>query len=133
MDSALRIVLSAGGLFLALILTLAFTLAFWPREVVYNSDFKQVLIDFHFYDWFDAGAVDLNADTYLDLYTSNHDARQNLLLGTGDGQFTDALSHLGFDQDREFPGLEDTNVATLLEHDGFYIYYLFTHISVPLF
>jgi len=117
-------VLSTGAILLALILAVAFTLEFWPREVAYGDDFKLVPVDFHFYDWFDAGAADLNADKYLDIYTSNHDARQNLLLGTGDGQFTDALSLLGFDQDREFPGLEDTNVAAPAERHGFYMYYL---------
>jgi hypothetical protein len=120
----MRVVISAGVILLTFVLAMVLMLEFWPREVAYRGDFRQVPIDFNFYDWFDAGATDLNADRYLDVYTSNHDARQNLLLGMGDGRFSDALSLLGFDQDREFPGLEDTNVATLPEKPGFYVYYL---------
>lgn len=117
-------IIFAGAGFLGAALLAVISLELWPREVSPGVDFKKVPINFHFYGWFDAGIADLNADQYLDMYTSNHDARQNLLLGKGNGQFTDALSLLGFDQDREFPRLEDTNEATLPENPGFYLYYL---------
>ena len=73
---------------------------------------------------FDLGVVDINADGALDIYTSNHSAGQFLLIGTGDGQFSDnQLSKFSLNQDPEFPGLADFGAEPVIDKPGFYIYW----------
>lgn len=73
---------------------------------------------------FDLGIVDINADGNLDIYTSNHSAGQFLLLGDGNGGFSEnQLSEFSLDQDPEFPGLEDFGRAPAIDEPGFYIYW----------
>jgi hypothetical protein len=69
------------------------------------------------------GVVDINGDRLLDVFTSNEDARQSLLLGDGHGGFTDVLSDRGLDQDPDFPGLEDSDTAPAFDRSGLYVYY----------
>jgi hypothetical protein len=75
------------------------------------------------YDLFDLGVADINSDNQLDAFTTNHSARQSLLLNTGKNlQFTDALSELKLDQDTRFPDLEDSLEKPELKEPGLYIY-----------
>ena len=72
---------------------------------------------------FDLGVVDVNGDRIFDIYTANHSEKQYLLLGEGEGKFSDnAISELKLDQDVDFPGLEP--VASFApDKPGFYIYW----------
>ncbi len=99
------------------------SLTLWSRQVQPGDGFAKVPFAFAFYDWFDAGVVDVNSDGFLDLYSSNHDARQSLLLGNGDGTFVDALTTMAFDHDQAFPGLEDSDQDMRFPRAGLYLYY----------
>lgn len=74
------------------------------------------------YDLFDLGIADANNDGFLDIFTLNHSARQNLLLGSESGTYTDTLSKWGLGQDREFSELEDTDRQPAIDEPGLYIY-----------
>lgn len=74
------------------------------------------------YDLFDLGVADPNQDGFLDIFTLNHSARQNLLISDGDGDFQDTLSQWGLDQDHTFANLEDRDVAPVIDQAGLYIY-----------
>lgn len=105
------------------VIAFVLSLTLWSRQVQPGDGFTRVPFSFAFYDWFDAGVADVNADGFLDIYSSNHDARQNLLLGKGDGTFVDALTTMAFDQDQVFPGLEDSDQDMQFPHAGLYLYY----------
>ena len=54
----------------------------------------------------DIGVVDANGDDWLDVFTTNHNYRQDLLIADGKGGYRDTLSAWGLDQNLEFPGFE---------------------------
>ena len=72
---------------------------------------------------FDIGIVDANGDGILDIFTSNHHYRQSLWLGDGKGSFRDGFSELGPEQNPDFPGLEYSLTAPLIDAPGLYIYF----------
>jgi hypothetical protein len=74
------------------------------------------------YDLFDVGIADVNQDNFLDIFTTNHSARQSLLINNGKGQFIDQISEKQLDQDRVFASLEDTDSPPSMEKSGLYIY-----------
>lgn len=74
------------------------------------------------HDVFDMGVADINGDGILDIYSTGHYTRDNLLLGDGKGNYTDALTRLGLDQSREFPYLEDMDADPVLQEPGLYIH-----------
>lgn len=57
------------------------------------------------YGLFDLGIADVDQDTLLDVFTSNHSGPQSVLLNQGAGRFLDGFSGLKLDQDGKFPGL----------------------------
>ena len=71
----------------------------------------------------DIGVADVNADDVLDIFTTNHNYRQDLLVGDGKGAYRDVLSEWGLDQCREFPGLEIALDEPDLSSPGVYIYW----------
>lgn len=73
---------------------------------------------------YDLGVVDANGDGWLDLYTSNHNYRQHLLLADGRGSWQDVLSAWHLDQDPRLPGTEQHRHAPLLDRPGFYLYWV---------
>jgi hypothetical protein len=76
------------------------------------------------YNLYDLGVVEANDDSFLDVFTSNHFALQNLLLSNGSGKFNDVLFQRQLAQDREFPGLENMdNTDPPLDSSGLYIYW----------
>ncbi len=79
-------------------------------------------IDARTYDLFDLGAVDVNGDGNLDIYTVNHSARQSLLLGDGTGQFSESFSRLKLDQDHNVAAVEDVVSTPAMDAPGLYIY-----------
>lgn len=76
----------------------------------------------HTYDLFDLGVVDVNSDRYLDIFTLNHSARQDFLLGNQNGTYEDGLSAWNLDQDHQFSGLEDRDLTPKIDRPGLYIY-----------
>lgn len=76
------------------------------------------------YRIFDLGVVDVDIDRNLDIFTSNHNHGQYLLLGDGEGNFSENVtSEWGLDQDRNFPGLEFGGAEPEIDKPGVYIYW----------
>lgn len=73
---------------------------------------------------FDVGIVDSDGDGRLDIYTSNHNYRQVLLLADTQGSYRDALTEWGLDQNPNFPGWEQSFKAPVMDKPGLYIYWL---------
>jgi hypothetical protein len=73
---------------------------------------------------FDLGVVDADGDGHLDLYTSNHNYRQLLLLSDGRGGHRDVLTPWGLDQNPAFPGWEQSFTRPRIERPGLYVYWL---------
>lgn len=72
---------------------------------------------------YDAGIVDANDDGLLDIFTTNHNWRQQLLLADGRGGFRDMISAWGLDHNRTFPGIEISTVQPEVKNPGVYIYW----------
>lgn len=85
--------------------------------------FTPIKIPIATWNLFDLGVVDVNDDGLLDIFTSNHNARQSLLINGGGLRFTDKLSELGLDQDATFPGLEDSDAAPQMDRPGLYVFF----------
>jgi len=71
----------------------------------------------------DIGVVDANGDGFLDIFTTNHNYRQDLLIADGKGGYRDTLSEWGLDQSLEFPGLEIALDEPDFASPGLYIYW----------
>ena len=71
----------------------------------------------------DIGVVDANGDDVLDIFTTNHNYRQDLLIADGKGGYRDSLSAWGLDQDPAFPGIEIALTEPDLVAPGVYIYW----------
>ena len=56
---------------------------------------------------FDLGVADVDDDTDLDLFTTNHLSPQSLLVNDGSGLFTERVYQFGLAHTREFPGWEE--------------------------
>lgn len=76
------------------------------------------------YDLFDLGVVDVDSNSFLDIFTLNHSARQNILMAESGGtvKFKDSLSAFGMSQDESFPALEDRYESPKIDRPGIYIY-----------
>ena len=101
---------------------LAWTDAYWLWRsrgsfVEYAIPFKatQLLMDI--------GVVDANGDDWLDIFTSNHNYRQDLLIADGKGGYRDMLSEWGLDQNMEFPGFEIALTQPEVVNPGLYMYW----------
>jgi hypothetical protein len=73
---------------------------------------------------FDLGIVDANGDGRLDVFTSNHNYRQALLLADAQDRYRDVLTEWGMDQNRTFPGWEQSFTPPVIDKPGLYIYWL---------
>lgn len=73
---------------------------------------------------FDMGIVDANGDGRLDIYTSNHNYKEYLLLADSQGGYRNVVSEWGLDQSRSFPGWEQASQAPDVDKAGLYIYWL---------
>ena len=71
----------------------------------------------------DIGVVDANGDDWLDIFTTNHNYRQDLLIADGKGGYRDTLSAWGLDQNLEFPGSEISLTAPEVDKPGVYMYW----------
>lgn len=106
---------------LGLLTVLIFGFIGWPAVQTYRS-FPSVSSQLETYDLFDIGVVDANSDGSLDIFTTNHSARQSLVLNSGASKWNNALDQLGLSQDRRFPGLEDTLERPEISQPGLYVY-----------
>ena len=83
------------------------------------------------YRIFDLGVVDVNSDGNLDIFTSNHNHGQLLLLGDGNGDFSDNVTaEWNLDQDRDFPGLEYAGEQPSTDDPGLYIYWKERNLAI---
>lgn len=73
---------------------------------------------------FDLGVVDADSDGRLDIFTSNHNYRQALLLAHSQNGYRDSLTAWGLDQNRDFPGWEQSFTTPVMNQPGLYIYWL---------
>jgi len=71
----------------------------------------------------DIGVVDANGDDVLDVFTTNHNYRQDLLIADGKGGYRDTLSAWGLDQSSEFPAVEIALSQPEMIAPGGYIYW----------
>lgn len=71
----------------------------------------------------DVGVVDANGDDWLDVFTTNHNYRQDLLIADGKGGYRDTLSAWGLDQVPAFPGIEIALSEPEIVDPGVYIYW----------
>src|SRR5262249_6961336 len=71
----------------------------------------------------DIGVADINGDDWLDVFTTNHNYRQDLLIADGKGGYRDVLSAWGLDQVPEFPGIEIALTEPAIAAPGVYIYW----------
>ena len=71
----------------------------------------------------DIGVTDANGDDRLDIFTTNHNSRQSLLVADGQGGYRDMLSAWGLDQNLDFPGLEITPREPEVAAPGVYLYW----------
>ena len=71
----------------------------------------------------DIGVVDANGDDRLDVFTTNHNYRQDLLIADGKGGYRDTLSAWGLDQNLEFPGSEIALTVPEVDKPGVYMYW----------
>jgi hypothetical protein len=79
---------------------------------------------------FDLGVVDADGDGRLDVFTSNHNYRQVLLLAEAQGGYRDVLTEWGMDQNHAFPGWEQSFTPPVMDKPGLYIYWLGETLSL---
>lgn len=75
------------------------------------------------YKLFDLGVVDIDNDGFLDIFSTNHNALQNLLLNDGHKGYTDIVFPMRLSQSLEFPGLEDSPLEPSMNAPGVYVYW----------
>ena len=99
----------------------------YPAEDIFK-EYDSPLQESHWI--YDSGIVDANGDGLLDIFTTNHNWRQLLLLADGQGGYQDVLSAWGLDQSREFPGIEISTLAPEINNPGVYIYWYKRHLYI---
>ncbi|MDB4409743.1 CRTAC1 family protein [Gammaproteobacteria bacterium] len=99
----------------------------YPSDDVF-SEYASPLEEIHWI--YDAGVVDANGDGLLDIFTTNHNWRQRLLLADGQGGYRDVLSAWGLDQSHEFPGIEISTTPPEINNPGVYIYWYNRHLYI---
>jgi hypothetical protein len=101
-----------------------------PRNQLKNLNFKENLLfkesqlSANLYRAFDIGVTDINLDNYIDIFSSNHNHKQLILLNQGRLKFSsNKVSEFQLDQDEEFPGLEFNGEIPSINAPGLYIYW----------
>lgn len=73
---------------------------------------------------FDMGIVDADNDGRLDIYTSNHNYMEYLLLADGRGGYRNAVTAWGLDQVRSVPGWVQAARPPVIDQPGLYLYWV---------
>jgi len=94
-----------------------------PGSIQNTNKFEDIPINISHYGLFDLGVVDVNQDSKLDLFTSNHSGKQSVLVNQGVNKFDDVFSDLKLDQDQSFPGLTVLPDGPSMRKAGLYIYW----------
>ena len=100
---------------------------FYPSAHVF-AEYDSPLKESHWI--YDTGITDANGDGLLDIFTSNHNWRQLLLLADDRGGYRDVLSPWGLDQSQAFPGIEISTIPPELDKPGLYIYWYNRHLYI---
>jgi hypothetical protein len=103
---------------------LSFTVAGCSPGMNGASEFQKHPVDLASFGLFDLGVAEINNDTFLDVYTSNHSGPQSVLINQNGEKFSEQFSKLNLDQDRAFPGLAVVPKPPVLDKSGVYIYWL---------
>ncbi|MCK4910296.1 MAG: CRTAC1 family protein [Thermodesulfovibrionales bacterium] len=85
--------------------------------------FEEKTLKINDYHLFDLGVADVDGNGFLDIFTSNHNFRQSLLLNDGTGLFRDVFYEWGLAQSKGFPMIEDSHVSTASDAQGVHIYW----------
>ncbi|MDJ0598248.1 MAG: CRTAC1 family protein [Crocosphaera sp.] len=104
-------------------MTIACAVTFFSSLDTTNNWFTREQLNIKGYNLWDIGVTDINNDHNLDIFSSNHTAPYNLMIGNGQGKFTDVLTKWKFGHNPEFPGFTDSDVEPLIEDPGLYIYW----------
>ena len=99
----------------------------YPSQHVF-IDYESPLKGSHWV--YDTGMVDANGVGLLDIFTTNHNWRQQLLLADGQVGYQDVISTWGLDQSREFPGSEISYIQAETNNPGLYIYWYNRHLHI---
>lgn len=99
----------------------------YPSDAVFVDD-ESPLKESHWI--YDTGIVDANGDGLLDIFTTNHNWRQQLLLADGQGSYQEVLSAWGLDHSHDFPGVEISTVPPVIDNPGIYIYWYNRHLYI---
>jgi len=99
----------------------------YPAEHIFE-EYDSPLQESHWI--YDSGIVDANGDGLLDIFTTNHNWRQLLLLADAQGGYQEVLSSWDLDQSREFPGVEISTLAPEFKNPGIYIYWYNRHLYI---
>lgn len=83
--------------------------------------------------YFDLGVADVDSDSDLDLFSSNHQYPQLLQLNDGSGRFSAVGGAAGFEPSPAFPGLGDLFHPPRPEAPGLYIYARHSAVADPIY
>ena len=105
-----------------------FAVELTSTDVAISSSSKKMFVEHKLpvgitYDLMDLGVADVDGNDLLDIFTSNHNSRQNLWVADSKGGYRDMLSAWGLDQDPAFPGIEISQAGPPIDKPGVYIYW----------
>ncbi|MGJ3249218.1 MAG: CRTAC homolog protein [Elainellaceae cyanobacterium] len=87
-----------------------------------TKEFEPLALNLNTACLYDVGVVDANQDDTFDIFTTNHNGDESLLLGSAAGTFTDVLSDWDLNQAHGFPGFGQFDFQPPANTRGFYIY-----------
>lgn len=94
-----------------------------------SGGFTQKIVGTSYY-LFDLGVADVNQDGWLDIFTTNHGAKQSLAIADGRGNFQDSLAQNQLSQSTNFPGAEPSTTKPTIAAAGLYIYWHQTTLNI---
>ncbi len=86
------------------------------------------------YFLFDIGVTDVNQDGIFDIFTTNHNSKQSLLIGKGNGVFyPNQIDDYGLGQNHEYHNTEPLKNINRFNKPGIYIYNSETPIGLAIY
>lgn len=114
------LILTIGLLLVAAVL---FVLELLYPKIRSGKDFRLLEFERGSYFLYDLGITDINSDSYLDIFTSNHFAKQNIWFGSNSGFGKAPIDRLGISPDLDFLGIENMEEPPKKEREALYIYW----------